>query len=168
MKQNNGKIWPFAITLSIVAVIGLSAWTIVVASKMPVQESDIYMTNYQDADANANKIINAAIAFNKKYTVEYIGKQLDVNNTEIVYKITTKDGKAVDDANVKVVVTRPQSRQFDMTLDSPKISNGVYTFNTKLPGIGRWDIMASIEVGGEKRYYNLHDDTRFNNKPLEY
>ncbi|WP_345992731.1 FixH family protein [Sulfurimonas sp. HSL-1716] len=168
MKKNSGMIWPIAIGLSILGVVGLGAWTIVETSKAPVEESDIYMTYYQDADANANKIINATIAFNKKYNIQYLGKRLDPNNSQIIYKITTKEGKNVDNAKVKVIITRPQTHQFDMTLNDPKVSDGTYSFETKLPGIGRWNIMAQIEVGDNKRFFNLKTDTRTDAKPTEY
>ena len=168
MKKNSGIIWPIGIGLSILGVVALGAWTIMEASKMPVQESDIYMTYYQDADANANKIINAAIAFNKKYNIEYLGEQLNVNNSKIAYKITTKDGKNINDAKVKLIVTRPQTHEYDFTLENPKVSDGTYSFETKLPCIGRWNIMAQIEVGENKRYYNLKADTRSDKKPTEY
>ena len=146
----------------------MGAWTIVETAKEGLQESDIYMTNYQDADTDANKLINARIAFNKKYNLEYLGKQLNAQNAQLVYKITTKDGKGVNDAKLKVIVTRPQTHNEDMTLVNPKIDNGIYSFETKLPGIGRWDIMASVEVGADKRFYNLKMDTRDDRKPIEY
>jgi nitrogen fixation protein FixH len=126
------------------------------------------MTNYQNADTDANKLINARIAFNKKYNLEYLGKQLNAQNAQLIYKITTKDGKSVNDAKLKVIVTRPQTHNEDMTLVNPKIDNGIYSFETKLPGIGRWDVMASVEIGADKRFYNLKMDTRDDRKPIEY
>ncbi len=168
MKKNSGIQWPIGIAVAILCVVGMGTWTIIETSKEPVEESNLYMTYYQDADSNANKIINATIAFNKKYNIEYLGKQLDVNDSQIVYKVTTKDGKNVDDAKVKIVITRPQTHVEDFTLENPKVSNGTYRFDTKLPGMGRWNIMAQIEVGENKRYYNLQADTRSDKKPTEY
>ena len=168
MKKDRGLRWPIGIAIAIVCVISMGAWTIVETAKEGLQESDIYMTNYQDADTDANKLINARIAFNKKYNLEYLGKQLNAQNAQLVYKITTKDGKGVNDAKLKVIVTRPQTHNEDMTLVNPKIDNGIYSFETKLPGIGRWDIMASVEVGADKRFYNLKMDTRDDRKPIEY
>ena len=168
MNKDRGLRWPIGIAIAIVCVILMGAWTIVETAKEGLQESDIYMTNYQDADTDANKLINARIAFNKKYNLEYLGKQLNAQNAQLVYKITTKDGKGVNDAKLKVIVTRPQTHNEDMTLVNPKIDNGIYSFETKLPGIGRWDIMASVEVGADKRFYNLKMDTRDDRKPIEY
>jgi nitrogen fixation protein FixH len=168
MKKSRGLQWPIGIAVALVLVIVMGARTIVETAKEGVQESDIYMTNYQNADTDANKLINARIAFNKKYNLEYLGKQLNAQNAQLIYKITTKDGKSVNDAKLKVIVTRPQTHNEDMTLVNPKIDNGIYSFETKLPGIGRWDVMASVEIGADKRFYNLKMDTRDDRKPIEY
>ncbi|MDD2356917.1 MAG: FixH family protein [Thiovulaceae bacterium] len=168
MKKNKGLHWPIGLAIAIMCVISMGAWTIVETAKEPVEESNLYMRNYQDADAKANDIINDRIAFNKQYDMQYISKQLNVNDAEIVYKITTKDGKPVNDANLSIIVTRPQVHSQDVTLNNPKINDGIYKFNTKLPGIGRWDILASVEIGSLKRYYNLKVDTRFDLKPVVY
>jgi nitrogen fixation protein FixH len=169
MKKNSGIQWPIGITIAILGIVGLSVWTIKETAKEPVEESDIYMHKYQEVDDNANDFINAKIAFDKKYNVSYVGSNLDVNNTKLVYKITTKDtNQSVNDANVTVILTRPQTHNQDTKLGAPKINDGEYSFETKLPGMGRWDVMASIMVGKEKRYYNLKMDTKSDKKPIEY
>jgi len=168
MKKNSGIIWPIGISLSLMCVVGLGAWTIVETGKEPVEESDIYMNKYQDVDNNANDFINAKIAFDKKYSIEYLGEKLNAENAKFVYKITTKDGELVNNAKIDLIATRPQTHKQDIKLSKADIKEGVYSFETKLPGIGRWDIMASIEIGKDKRYYNLHMDTRTDKKPVEY
>jgi nitrogen fixation protein FixH len=168
MKKNSGIIWPIGISLAILCVVGLGAWTIVETGKEPVEESDIYMNKYQDVDNNANDFINAKIAFDKKYSIEYLGDKLNADNAKFIYKITTKDGTVVNDAKIKLIATRPQTHKQDTKLPDANVSNGVYSFETKLPGVGRWDIMASIEIGTDKRYYNLHMDTTKDTKPTEY
>jgi nitrogen fixation protein FixH len=168
MKKNSGIIWPIGISLAILCVVGLGAWTIVETGKEPVEESDIYMNKYQDVDNNANDFINAKIAFDKKYSIEYLGDKLNADNAKFIYKITTKDGTVVNDAKIKLIATRPQTHKQDIKLPDANVSNGVYSFETKLPGVGRWDIMASIEIGTDKRYYNLHMDTTKDTKPTEY
>ena len=67
MKIDSGTKWPFIIAGGILGVIGLCAWTIIETSHDPVEESHLYMTYYQKADAEANLIINNKIAFNKKW-----------------------------------------------------------------------------------------------------
>jgi nitrogen fixation protein FixH len=73
-------------------------------------------------------------------------------------------GKAIDDAKVEVVLTRPDTTKFDLNLTNPSIQEGKYTFNPiDLPKQGRWDIMAKITIGKDQRYYSLKADTRYPN-----
>ena len=166
--KNSGMIWPYIIGISILLIFGASVATVIVANKLPVQNSDTYMMNYHEADAKANELIESRIAFDKKYKIEYISDALNTKSTIIKYKITTVDGKNVDNAKIKVVITRPNTHEFDMELQNPKIDNGVYTFESvSLPKEGRWNIMAKIDIGSDERYYNLKADTR-QNRVFEY
>jgi len=159
---SNGKIWPYAIGISIIFIFGACIATIVVATKLPVEKSDLYMTDYHDADANANSLIRAEIAFKKKYKIEYVTEGLDTNGSVIKYKVTDLEGNPVENAEVVVVVTRPNNRKHDQKLSDPQVENGVYTFSAiTLPQKGRWDVMAKVSVGDLSRYYNVKADTRY-------
>ena len=164
MTLTSGKIWPYIIGISIILVFGACVMTVVVANKLPVEKSDTYMMGYQEADAKANEIISAEIAFNKKYRVSYISPSLQKENATLIYKVETIDGKAVNDAVIKVIVTRPNKHAFDQELVTPEIDNGTYTFsNISLPQDGRWDIMAKVNVENEHRFLNIKADTRYKN-----
>jgi nitrogen fixation protein FixH len=157
--------WPYGIALSFVLVFALIVMTIIVASDNKVEDADLYMQNYHLADANANEIIMAEIAFNKKYSVSFATEKLDPKGTVIAYKLTDKLGNPVTDAEMEVVVTRPNTHAYDITLKNPVVSvDGIYAFDTvALPVEGRWDIMAKINIGNNYRYYNLKADTRYSN-----
>lgn len=165
MSKSKGMHWPYGIALSFVAVIALSVGTIFVASDNKVEDADLYMQNYHLADANANQILMAQIAFNKKYTIEYVTESLDLKKAVIAYKLADKLGNPVTDAAIEVVLTRPNTHDYDMTLTMPTISvDGLYEFKpVALPLEGRWDIMAKVTVGSDYRYYNLKADTRYSN-----
>ncbi len=160
--------WPYAIAASIFLVFGFCVATIIVSFERPVEPSDLYMRGYHDADANINDIIAKEIAFNEKYTIKYLGKQLDMNHTVLEYSVSDHDGNAVNDASIRVIVTRPNNHKYDQEVNVSKVSNGVYTLERiTLPEAGRWDIMAHIQVGTLERYYNFKADTR-NNNIFEY
>jgi nitrogen fixation protein FixH len=143
-------------------VFGFCVATVYVTSQAPVEKADLYMTSYQDANANANKIIEDRIAFNKKYKIEFLTKRLLTDNAVIKYKVTDIDLNPVSNAVIKVIVTRPNEHTYDKELSNPKEENGVYTFDSiKLPLEGRWDIMAKINVGEFQRFYNIKVDTRY-------
>lgn len=161
MNKDAGRKWPIIIALSIVGVIGLSVWTVKTAINNPVDMSDYGMQGYHDYDANANDIITAKIAFDKKFTVTFVTPQIEEKGTVIEYKITDKAGNPVNDASFDVILTRPDTTKFDLNLTSPEVHEGDYRFGAvDLPKPGRWDIMAKIKVGPEQRYYNLKADTR--------
>lgn len=161
MNLNSGKQWPILIALSIFGVFSLGVWTIMFAMKSPVQESDIYMEKYQAVDDNVNDIIQAKIFFNQKYNISYLTPQIKVDGTSIEYKITDKKENPINNALINIIITRPNTHTYDIALDKPSISNGVYTFESvKLPKAGRWNIMAKVLIGDDYRYYNLKTDTR--------
>ncbi len=168
MKKNNTNIWPYAIAISIFMIFGASVATVVIASKAPVEKSDTYMMGYHDADANANELIEAQIEFDKKYKIEYVTDTLTQENTIIKYKVSDLSGNRVENAKIKVMITRPDSHALDKELNNPTFKDGVYTFETiKLEKEGRWDIMAQVSVGMIQRYYNVKTDTRVK-KATEY
>jgi len=142
--------------------------TIVISTKLPVEKSDLYMMDYQDADAQANELIQARIAFDKNYKIEYLTQQFSTKSSVIKYKLTDINSNIVNNANLIVVLTRPNSRKFDIKMDNPTVKDGVYTFSTiELPKEGRWDIMAKISVDNLQRFYNVKVDTR-DKKVTEY
>ncbi len=158
---SSGKVWPYAIGASIVFIFGACVATIMVASTLPVSRADTYMMDYHQADATANDLINARIAFDKKYKISYVTEGLSQDKTVLKYKVTDLDGNSVKDAKLKVVVTRPNSKDYDQVLTTYKFKNGLYVFEPiKLELPGRWDIMAKVDVGENQRYYNVKTDTR--------
>ncbi len=168
-KNSEGKIWPYAIVISILLIVLASIVTIVVAVKNPVEMDDMDMQNYHHYDNNANEIIAAKITFNRKYDVTHEQILLTKENAFISYKIRTKEGVNVNDANVHIMVTRPGDHNNDLPFDEPSnVSEGIYTFEIgSLPLEGRWNIMAEITVNDDTRYYNLKADTR-NSSVFEY
>ena len=142
-------------------VFGACVATVVIAMKLPVEKSDTYMMGYHEADAIANDIIKARIAFNKSYKVEYITDGLSLENSVIKYRVSDINSNPVDNATLKVVVTRPNNHKHDQELINPTVENGVYSFSSiTLPQEGRWDVMAKINVGDLQRFYNVKADTR--------
>jgi nitrogen fixation protein FixH len=167
----SGRIWPYAIGISIFGIFSACVATIFVTTQYAsVQLSDEKMLNYHVADANANKLINAQISFDKKYDVEYLYSRLSIDgDTKISYKITDKSEAVVNDAKVKILVTRPDTIEYNMELTDPEVSNGIYTFSKiKLPVEGRWNIIAKIDVEKDTGYYNIKTSTREKEFVKEY
>lgn len=161
ISSNAGKKWPWIIGLSIIGVIAACVVTIKVALNNPVEMSKYGMQSYHEYDDKVNDIITAQIGFDQNYTIAFLTPQVTQEGTVIVYKISDKSNNAVSNAKVEVVLTRPDTTDFDLNLSSPTVSEGKYTFNAvDLPKAGRWDILAKVSVGDKQRYYNLKADTR--------
>jgi len=161
MNMSSGRIWPYAIGISITMVFGFCVATIMVTQTANIQESDAYMTHYQDADANANELIEAQIAFDKKYTITYVTNGLASENGLIQYKLTDKNALPVNDAEIVVAISRPETAEYNQKLESATIEDGVYSFGGAVfPKEGVWNIIAKINTADESRYLNIKADTR--------
>lgn len=162
INANAGKKWPWIIGLSIIGVVAACVVTVKVALNNPVEMSKYGMQSYHNYDDNVNDIINAQIGFDQNYTIAFLTPQVTQKGTVIVYEISDKANRAISNAKVEVVLTRPDTTGFDLNLSSPTVSEGRYTFNAvDLPRAGRWDILAKITIGEHQRYYNLKADTRY-------
>ena len=160
-KINNGRLWPYMIGGAITLVFGFCVATIVVTSKADIQESNAYMTYYQEADAKANEFIQAKINFDKKYKVSYINNGLQESKSSISYKVTDTDGNAITDAKILLSISRPETHEFDKSLDNFTQKDGVYTFDgISFEKAGKWNLIAKITVGNDYRFLNIKADTR--------
>jgi len=159
--MQSGRIWPYAIGLAITAVFGFCVATVVVTSSAHIQESDDYMSKYQDADANINALIESKIAFDKNYKIAYITDGISGENSVIKYKITDKNDNPVNDATIIVATSRPETAEFNQKLENPTVVDGVYSFEgAKFPKVGVWNIVAKVDAGDKSRFFNIKADTR--------
>jgi len=164
MSKSNGRIWPYAIGASITLVFGFCVATIIVTQKANIQTSDAYMTYYQDADANINDLIEARIAFDKKYKIKYISKGIAAEGSTLSYKVTDLNDKVINNATVILSTSRPEMNDFNQNLDNPTVENGIYTFSDlKFPKAGVWNLIAKVQIGDNYRFYNIKADTRNTN-----
>jgi nitrogen fixation protein FixH len=159
----SGRLWPYGIAIAITMVFGFCVATVMVTSKADVQESDAYMTNYQNADAKANDFIKERIAFDKKYRLKYVTEKLDENGCDVKYSLTTRDGKPVKNAEMVLAISRPDTHSYDKTIKNPIFVDGVYVFkDVKFPKTGVWNLLLKVQSGDNSRFYSIKTDTRIN------
>ena len=164
MQRDPGKKWPWIVVGGILGVVGLSYWTVKIALENPVQLSDLDMQDYRHFEHDANENIRAKIAFDQKYSLEYLTETFKSEGADIIFKVTTRTGEPVNDANFTVRVTRPGTHEFDRNVSVRSVQDGVYSFKSvSLPKEGRWDILTHVQIGDEHRYLNLKADTRYPN-----
>lgn len=160
-KKSSGKVWPYILGGSITLVFGMCVATVMVTSKANIQESNTYMSKYQEADAKANELINAQIDFNKKYNFIYVTEGIGGENPLIKYKVTDKNGNAINDAKINIHISRPETAEFNQELNECQCADGIYTFSgATFPKVGVWNIIARVQVGDHYRFLNIKADTR--------
>jgi len=159
--MSKGKIWPYSIAIAITLVFSFCVATIYVTEGSKIQESDMYMSKYQEADLHGNDLIEARIAFDAKYTLAYVTKTISGQHPVIEYKITDKNGVAVNNASVIIAISRSETDQYNKHLEHPTVKDGVYSFKVeKFAKPGVWNIIAKMSVGKDTRFYNMKADTR--------
>jgi len=159
-KMRDGLHWPIGVITSVILIIIACAVTIYVALLQPVQEDADMMLGYHNLDAGANDMIVAGIKFNSKYKLTYIGQGVSLEGSSIAYKVEDINANPVNNAEVKVVLSRPVIEEDKIELENPHVENGVYTFeNVKVTKKGRWNILARVTVNEDFRHMNLKSDT---------
>ncbi len=154
------KIWPYSIGFSIIAVFGFCVATVFVVESANIQVSNAYMTKYQEAEKNANDYINKRIAFDRKYKITYVPKSL-LQETDLAFKVTDLSGNVVKNAKLTLLISRPETHEYDQKLQSTSLEEGNYIVkHVKFEKKGVWDIITKVEVGKESRFYNIKVDTR--------
>ena len=166
--MSSSKVWPYSIAISIFLIFVAAVVTVVIATKAPVQESNDYMMNYHQADDKANEIIKNNIEFNKKYRVEYVTNNFGIDGVVLKYKISDVNQNVINNAKIKVILTRPDTKTMDIEIDEFSVEQGIYTFKEiKLPKEGRWEIIAKINIDNYERYFNIKTSTA-NKEAIEF
>ncbi len=159
-KMSDGKQWPIGIIASIIFIVIACGLTIYVALLQPVQEDRDMMLDYHGVDQNANKLIVAALVFNQKYKLTYTGEGVSTEGSTLSYKVEDANNNPINDAVIKVIISRPITSDNQVVLENPRIENGNYIFdNVQVAQKGRWNILAKVSVGNDFRHMNLKSDT---------
>lgn len=168
MENSNTKTyWPHMIVGFLFLALTLSYWTVKSASSLPVQEVNEYMMKYQQADIHINEILEKKIAFDKLYEIEIQNTEtmvmtdnvhsnraqpnpvkLSQGKNHFSYVVRTKDGKAVPDANVSFLLTRPHSSKDDLMMENIPFKNGQYvTEEMDIINAGRYTLQLRVTIG---------------------
>jgi hypothetical protein len=159
-RMRDGIHWPIGIISSVILIIIACALTIYVALLQPVQEDQDMMADYHSLNASINDIIIAGVKFNAKYKLSYIGEGVSTEGSSISYRIEDMEANPVNDAVIKVVLSRPITSDNQLVLENPRITDGTYVFeNVKVALEGRWNILTKVSVGDDYRHMNLKSET---------
>jgi len=148
--QEKANYWPHFIVASIFGVAGLCVWTVKIAVEHPVEMDSFYFDSYQNVDQDYNNIILQQQAFDKKYLVNLPDKDFIIGkeNTLMISIEEIASEKSISDANITVVITRPETQRLDKKPKLLNVENGIYTFeNFEVEKLGRWQIMSKVTIG---------------------
>jgi nitrogen fixation protein FixH len=153
MDNKETNYWPYAIVGMILTVVILGIWTIKVALPHPVQESNHYMMKNQHVDENINEILARKKAFDARYTIDLGDNRLEEGTNRVVVRVTDREGRPVEGAQVFAIVQRPTTNAKNIELKNFRYENGAYVSDPfTLKGLGRWNIQVKVQVGDTVGY----------------
>jgi len=146
--------WPHTIIAMIVACIIACGWTIKIALDNPVEMDTFYMEKYQKVDQNINEIIELQTKFDAAFDLSYSTEQFVMGQNTMTLKLTDKSGKVVNNANITMMLSRPETNKDNKQMKPSKVENGLYTFGPfDIQKPGRWQILSKIEMDEFKGYH---------------
>ncbi len=156
-KKDQKNYWPHFIIGLVFFAIGMGIWTITTAIENPVELDNSYMMNYHQLDKDINKIIESGKKFDKKYRFKLITKTLKEGENTLLIEVSDKKGNIIQNANIDILVTRPETTKFDKKLKA-SFKDGKYIAKVKLEKKGRWNIIVRVKIDKLEKFqtYKLH------------
>lgn len=153
--ERNYYLWGLFI-FGVLFVAGLG-YMLKIAFANPVEMENTRMMSYREFDGNYNQIVEKQKAFDAAYVVSFDEMKLQKDApSKIDFNITSKNGNAVKDANVTILLTRPDSSKNDIKLTEFTKNGNSYTskeFKLALPG--RWKVVYRVQVGDAEKFIDL-------------
>lgn len=154
-KERNYYLWGLFI-FGALFISGL-AYMLKIAFSNPVEMENSRMMTYREFDGNYNQIVEKQKAFDALYNVSFADMKFKKDSpSKIDFNITSKNINAVRDANITVLLTRPDSSKNDIKLTDFVKNGDSYTskeFKLVLPG--RWKIVYRIQIGDTEKFIDL-------------
>jgi len=160
-EKKERNYWPYAIISIILIVVIRGIFSIYVASKNPVQEETLFMEKYQTVDKNIHKLMADKSKFDKNFDIIYADKKfVQGTNTFYIKVQDKKTHKFIGNADITLLVTRPETNKFNQKMKPTKIEKDQYLFtNIQVHRPGRWRLMTNIKIDNN---YNGHDTHEVN------
>lgn len=156
MSKSKKTFWPYGILLSFVFIISACVATIVISLDHPVHMDNYYLSSYQDVDRKYNEIEISQKEFDQKYSVKLKSDEFErQKDIEITIEFTPKNGGNLQNMKSEVLLTRPETNQFDRTLSTTLNANTLTTEKFQVDKQGRWQIMAKFNDGKDIGFYRL-------------
>ncbi len=151
--KSERNYWPHTVIGMILGVVVAAGWTIKIAVENPVEMDTAYMAKYQKVDLHINEILELQAKFDTQYNVQYSTQNFVLGENSISITVTDKNGQAIDNASVTLLLSRPETNQNNLEMQPSQIANGHYTFDgIAIEKPGRWQILTKIKIGDAEGY----------------
>jgi hypothetical protein len=147
MAKRKINYWPLGILGLLGIGVGLTIWTIDVASKNPTYMDSAYLTDYRNVDKNINDLLAQEKKFDEKYIVDLEESTIELGQNSAVLKIFDKDMQPIENAVVSAQITRPHTTASDISLELNYSEDGEYSSKDfDIKDKGRWEIIYKIKL----------------------
>lgn len=157
-----------------VPAIGFFGILYVSIAYVPVNKENLMLGEYHYVDKNYNEIMQQKMEFEKLYdakftfnsygddilTIRSNGSKVffpygfKMGENSFSFRLVDKKGNFVSKANVKLLLTRYDTNEFNQKLELASVENGVYTVKPfTIEKSGRWKTIVSVEVNDLKNIY---------------
>ena len=147
--------WPHSIVAALVFIVIACAFTIKVALDNPVQMDTFYMEKFSNVDRNINEIRAEQKLFEADFAMDYATKKFTLGQANnFAFQIIDKNSnKAVSDAQITLMITRPDSNDFNQEYTLKSAQDGVF----RVSGItvdkpGRWQILTKVNIDNKSSF----------------
>ncbi|CZE47763.1 FixH family protein [Campylobacter geochelonis] len=158
MQTNSSKktFWPYGILLSIGAIVVACVATVIFSLDYPVHMDSFYLESYDKVDRNYNEIQKSQAKFESKFDVALLPKDINLNKkSEADIKIVSKTAENLPNLTSEILLTRPETNEFDKKLDA-KFENGVLkTQEFSVTKKGRWQLLVKLSDGDSTAFYKF-------------
>ncbi|MBL0687494.1 MAG: FixH family protein [Sulfurospirillum sp.] len=157
--EKNRNYWPHSIVAVLIFMVFACAMVVKLAMDNPVQMDNYYLEKYQQVDENINKIREKQKIFEENFTLDYKTKKftMGISNSFEMSIINIKDKSIVKNADIRLVISRPDTNEFNQEIRLKSTKDGTYVFNgIKADKPGRWQVLTKIKIG-EKSSFNKHE-----------
>ncbi|WP_458700152.1 FixH family protein [Sulfurospirillum sp. 1307] len=149
-KAKERNYWPHGIVMVLLFMVFACVMVVKISMDNPVQMDSFYLEKYQQVDENINAIKEAQVKFEKNYNLIYKTNKFKIgsnNSFEMSIK-DIKSDKLIQNANITLVVTRPDVNDYNKEFKLTSAKNGIFKFdNIQVELPGRWQILTKIKIG---------------------
>lgn len=151
--------WPYGILLSIFAIIIACIATIIFSLDYPVYSDNFYFEKYRKVDENFDKIEKSQKNFDAKFSVAILNQKAQMNANSVEISIKPKIDFDIKKLKAEILLTRPETSEFDKNLKSTLNDEILKTEIFDLPKPGRWQILLKISDEIDIGFYKFEIST---------